>query len=127
MERRCWERRALVPEIARSHGRLHKVVQETENANPRKIRGTAHSLLVKDKIAQQKQTRKNFKEQTSFDLNMKYTLDILTSKIILDKKEEEKVSIIFLTLRPPRQPYYTAVHYTGTWRLVLMHSQSLSA
>lgn len=37
----------------------------------------------------QKQTGKNFKEQTRFDLNMKHTLTILSSKIVLDKKEEE--------------------------------------
>lgn len=40
-------------------------------------------------MAQQKQTGKNFKEQTSYDLNMKHTLKILSSKVFLDRKKNK--------------------------------------
>lgn len=46
------------------------------------------------KMAKQKQTNKNFKEQTSFDLSVKCVFKILNSKIILDKKEHKYISAL---------------------------------
>lgn len=91
-----------------SHGSLYRVEEETENPEPGKPSGQCpYSCWLRNQNGRTERN-KNFKEQTSSHLTIKYVFKILNYKITLDKKEQEYV----FSLNPayPEGSHLTQLH-----------------
>ena len=91
-----------------SHGSLYRVGEETENTEPGKPSGQCpYSCWLRHQNSRIERN-KNFKEQTSSHLTIKYAFKILNYKIILDKKDQEYI----LSLDPayPEGSHLTQLH-----------------
>lgn len=94
--------------ITGSHGSLYRVGEETENTEPGKpSRQCPYSCWLRNQNGRTERN-KNFKEQTSSHLTIKYVFKILNYKTTLDKKEQEYI----FSLDPayPEDSHLTQLH-----------------